>query len=254
MYHESVSNPLVSIVIPSFNRYENLMLALQSLEEQTYKDYEIIIVNDASTDERYKNLNKINKTTIINLEKNSVHEKGYFSDSIRNFGIDASNGKYVAFLDDDDYWMPEKLELQIEKLESSEFKLTCSEAFANNGMYEVGLNNKLFNQDIVFKQISDIYKKSELKNYFVKRFNYKFDFPDIWNFKFIKVHNCIITSSVVVDKNLILQIGKFRDIQSKKLWSDWDCWLGLLTHTDCFYFSKPLIYYDLDDGMNKNTL
>lgn len=230
------------------------MLALQSIQNQSYKNYEIIIINDASTDDRYKNFDKINKTKIINLEKNSVQENGYFSDSIRNYGIDVSEGKYIAFLDDDDYWMPKKLELQIEKLETSEFKLTCSDAFANSGMYKDGRNNKLFNQEIVFKEISDIYKKSELNEIFVKRFKYKFEFPDIWNLKFIKIHNCIITSSVVVDKNLIIQIGKFRDIQSKKLWSDWDCWLGLLTHTDCYYFSDPLIYYDLDNGMNKNPI
>ncbi len=249
-----MSKPLVSIVIPTFNRYENLLLAIESIENQSFQDYEIIIINDASTDERYNNLNKINKTKIINLEKNSVRENGYFSDSIRNHGIDAANGKYIAFLDDDDYWMPNKLELQIGKLETGEFNLTCSDAFANNGMYDVGLTNKRFNQEIVFKEISDIYKKSKLKKNFVKRMNYKFEFPDIWDLKFIKVHNCIITSSVVVDKNLIVQIGKFRDIQTKKLYSDWDCWLGLLTHTDCYYFSEPLIYYDLNDGMNKNTL
>ena len=64
-----MSQPLVSIVIPSFNRYENLMLALQSIQNQSYKNYEIIIINDASTDDRYKNFDKINKTKIINLEK-----------------------------------------------------------------------------------------------------------------------------------------------------------------------------------------
>ena len=182
------------------------------------------------------------------------HKKGGRGAISRNLAAQKSSYNYLAFLDDDDYWMPNKLELQIGKLETGEFNLTCSDAFANNGIYDVGLTNKRFNQEIVFKEISDIYKKSKLKKIFVKRMNYKFEFPEIWDLKFIKVHNCIITSSVVVDKNLIVQIGKFRDIQTKKLYSDWDCWLGLLTHTDCYYFSEPLIYYDLNDGMNKNTL
>ena len=79
---------------------------------------------------------------------------------------------------------------------------------------------------------------------------YNFRYPSIWTSKFIKIHNCIITSSVVVEKNLLDKIGNFRDIQSKKLWADWDCWLGLLTHTDSYYFSDPLLYYNLSDGLN----
>ncbi len=249
-----MSDPLVSIVIPSFDRYENLALAIESVQRQTYKNYEIIIINDASTDIRYKELNFIENSKVINLETNSVKSKGYFSDSIRNYGIDVSEGKYIAFLDDDDYWMSEKLEMQIEKLESSTFKLTCSDAFANNGLFDQGKANKKFNEELVFNEISNIYKNSSLKKLFTKNFVYKFEYPEIWNLKFIQVHNCIITSSVVVEKDLILKIGKFRDIQTKKLYSDWDCWLGLLTHTDCYYFSQPLVYYDLNNGMNTNTL
>jgi len=78
--------------------------------------------------------------------------------------------------------------------------------------------------------------------------------PNIFDFKFISIHNCIITSSVVVDKELLNKVGNFRDIQSKKLYSDWDCWLGLLTHTDCVYIKEPLLHYDMTPGMNLNIL
>ena len=249
-----MKNPKVSVVIPSFNRFKYLEEAIESVKNQTYKNTEIIVINDESTEKKYYQDKISNVSELINIKRKDTPNWGGSRPAIRNYGINQAKGDYIAFLDDDDYWMPNKLELQIGKLETGEFNLTCSDAFANNGMYDVRLTNKRFNQEIVFKEISDIYKKSKLKKIFVKRMNYKFEFPEIWDLKFIKVHNCIITSSVVVDKNLIVQIGKFRDIQTKKLYSDWDCWLGLLTHTDCYYFSEPLIYYDLNDGMNKNTL
>jgi len=247
-----VSEPLVSIIIPTYERFDSLMKAIESIENQTYKNFEMIIIDDASKDNRYKNLEDNKNLNVIHLKKNSVEAKGYFSDSVRNHGIKDASGKYIAFLDDDDYWLPEKLELQIKKLESSNFKMCASEAISNNGIYDENSDNKLYNQEIVFNEIANIYKKSSLKNTFKSFLSFEFYFPEVWNSKFIKIHNCIITSSVVVEKDLLNKIGNFRDIQSKKLWSDWDCWLGLLTHTDCYYFSQPLLYYDLNEGLNAN--
>ena len=249
-----MNKPLVSIIIPTHNRFDSLLLSLKSVSKQTYKDFEVIIVNDGSEDERYRNHQFDSNVFVIHLENNSVKENGYFSDSVRNHGIDRASGKYIAFLDDDDYWFSNKLEKQINKLESSDLKMVCSEASSNYGLYDETATKKLFNDQIVFNEISKIYKNSSMKKEFQKKRIFKFEYPSIWTSKFIKIHNCIITSSVVVEKNLLNKIGNFRDIQSKKLWSDWDCWLGLLTHTDCYYFSEPLLYYNLDDGLNYNPL
>ena len=249
-----MNKPLVSIIIPTHNRFDSLLLSLKSVSKQTYKDFEVIIVNDGSEDERYRNHQFDSNVLVIHLENNSVKENGYFSDSVRNHGIDRASGKYIAFLDDDDYWFPSKLEKQINKLESSDLKMVCSEASSNYGLYDESSTKTLFNDQIVFNEISKIYKNSSMKKEFQKKRIFKFEYPSIWTSKFIKIHNCIITSSVVVEKNLLNKIGNFRDIQSKKLWSDWDCWLGLLTHTDCYYFSEPLLYYNLDDGLNYKPL
>jgi len=249
-----VNKPLVSIIIPTHNRFDGLLLSLESIRKQTFKDYEVIIINDGSDDERYKNHQFDSNILIIHLENNSIKTNGYFSDSIRNYGIDRASGKYIAFLDDDDYWFPSKLEKQINKLESSDLKMVCSEASSNHGLFDESSTKKLFNNQIVLNEISKIYKNSSMKKEFQKKRIFKFEYPSIWTSKFIKIHNCIITSSVVVEKNLLNKIGNFRDIQSKKLWSDWDCWLGLLTHTDCYYFPEPLLYYNLDDGLNSKTL
>jgi teichuronic acid biosynthesis glycosyltransferase TuaG len=142
----------VSVVIPTYNRFDYLLNAVNSIKDQNFSDFEILIINDGSTDENYYE-NKLSGTNIkqIDLEENQKIKNGFASDAIRNIGIEHARGKYIAFLDDDDYWMPNKLELQIGKLETGEFNLTCSDAFANNGMYDVGLTNKRFNQEIVFK-------------------------------------------------------------------------------------------------------
>jgi len=249
-----VAEPLVSVIIPSYDRFDSLLRAIESVNNQTLQDFEIIIVNDGSNDERYYKKNFGKNVKLINLSKNSVEKKGYFSDNIRNHGIEISTAKYISFLDDDDYWMTNKLELQISKLETEDFKMTCSDAFANNGVFKKDVENKLYNQELMFQEISKIYKKSSLKDIFTRNLSYKFEFPQVWNSKFLKIHNCIITSSVVVEKKLLNRIGNFRDLKGKKMAADYDCWLGLLTHTDCYYFSEPLLYYDLNEGMNQKTL
>lgn len=246
-------NPLVSVIIPSYNRFENLLNAVRSVKNQNYENLEVIVINDGSTDERYIKNKFDSFVKLVNLEKNSVETKGYFSDSIRNHGIKEANGKYIAFLDDDDFWLPNKINIQIEKLENSRFRMSSCDAFAGYGQYDEKSEYKLYNDEIVFKEISNIYKKSKLKKQFTKYFFYDFQFPDVWNVNFLKVHNCILTSSLVVEKNLINKIGGFRDIQTKKIYSDYDCWLGLMTHTDCYYFKQPLLHYDLSEGMNVNT-
>ena len=245
--------PLVSVILPSYNRFDSLLNSIKSINEQTHKNIEIIVINDGSTDKRYDEYVFDNNVNLISLKENSVNSKGYFSDSIRNYGITESKGKYIAFLDDDDYWFPNKIEKQIDKLENTKFKISTSEAFTGYGAFNNDKEYKLYNQDVHFNEISKIYKKSRLKNHFTKKFLFKFYYPEIWDINFIKVHNCIITSSLIVESKLIKKIGGFREIQTKNHYSDYDCWLGLLTHSDCYYFKEPLLYYDMTKGMNIDT-
>ena len=69
------------------------------------------------------------------------------------------------------------------------------------------------------------------------------------NYDFLKIHNCIVTSSVVIEKKLFDSFGGFRNIPGAE---DYDCWLGLLTRTDLIYINKPLFYYDGLHGDGKN--
>ncbi len=105
-------NPLVSIIIPTFNRSRTIEYCVTSILNQTYQSFEIIIVDDCSTDETLdivKNLNEP-KIIFISLEKNSGAQ------TARNQGILAAKGDWIAFQDSDDLWEPDKLEIQIQEL------------------------------------------------------------------------------------------------------------------------------------------
>ena len=65
--------------------------------------------------------------------------------------------------------------------------------------------------------------------------------PKIWNEEFLKVHNCVIKSSAVIEKDLLKTVGGFRGIPSK---SDYDCWLNIIKLTNLIYIDEPLFYYD----------
>ncbi len=104
--------PLVSVVIPTHNYGRFLREAIDSVLAQTFQDLEIIVVDDASTDE----------TRAVVAEYGDrvryVYHEGRRPNRTRNVGLDAARGRYVAFLDADDKWLPEKLRLQLPLIEA----------------------------------------------------------------------------------------------------------------------------------------
>ena len=101
--------PLVSVIIPTHNRAPLLERALASVAGQSYKNYEVIVVDDGSIDETAQILERwLGK---INLKSLRQTQQGV--SAARNRGVQASRGEWLAFLDSDDEWLPEKLELQI---------------------------------------------------------------------------------------------------------------------------------------------
>lgn len=105
--------PKVSVIIPTYNRSNFLERAIYSVSNQSYDDFELIVVDDASTDDTKKILKNIQDPSFSYFR----HETNQGGAAARNTGIKHSSGKYIAFLDDDDFWLPEKLEKQVEKLE-----------------------------------------------------------------------------------------------------------------------------------------
>ena len=107
------NNPLVSVVIPSYNSGKFISETLKSVSSQTYEEIEIIVVDDCSTDNTIEIIKKHNdpRLVLIQLEKN----KGVAN--ARNVGIANSKGTYIAFVDSDDVWIKDKLKKQIKIME-----------------------------------------------------------------------------------------------------------------------------------------
>ena len=233
--------PKVSVIIPSYNRFNYLLNAVGSVLEQTYKNIEIIIVNDGSDENEYKVHKFPENVKIVHLEENQKNIHGFGPGAIRNFGTEVAEGDFLAFLDDDDIWIENKLDIQIKKMLEGNYLMSCTEGYIGEGIYDKNKKYKLYNSQHYFKKIKRKYKKTK---YF--KLN---SYPDIFTYEFIKIHNCIITSSVVVERKLFNDMGQFRNLP---LSADYDCWLGLLQLTDCLYIDKPLMYYDFLHAQGRN--
>lgn len=102
----------VSVIVPTYNRAQYLPRALNSVLAQTYRDYEVIVVDDGSTDETPQAMKPFEGRVTY------VRQKNGGSASARNRGIEEAKGEYIAFLDSDDYWVADKLEAQVRILDA----------------------------------------------------------------------------------------------------------------------------------------
>ena len=236
-------NDLVSVIIPTYNRFKFLLNTIKSIKAQTYKNIEIIIVNDKSTEDDYYKHKFDNDITAIHLPKNSKEIYGYAcAGHVRNEGIKVSKGKYIAFCDDDDIWLPSKLELQINAMNDTKCKMSCTDGFIGKGQYKEGDKYEKYNAERFYNILRNKYKEKGstlLEN----------GFPDIWKLEFIKIHNCIITTSVIVSKELLDRINNFKTVENGS--EDYDCWLRALEHTDIAYVKEPCFYYDDNHGRGR---
>lgn len=103
-------DPTVSIILPTYNRAHLVGRAIKSILDQTYQDFEIIVVDDGSIDNTEEIINSFTDTRIIYVK----HQRNKGGSAARNTGIKLAKGRYIAFQDSDDEWMPRKLEIQTE--------------------------------------------------------------------------------------------------------------------------------------------
>ncbi len=229
---------MISVIIPTHNRYDYLCNAVESVKAQTYKNKEIIVVDDCSTDIRYTN-NIIKGTNYIRLNPGSKEKLGYSCGAFpRNVGLRLAKGEYIAFLDDDDIWMPDKLEFQLREMKKYGYEISCTEGYFGRGFYNPEEKYKLYNGEHYW---------NELKI----KFNLKNGFPDIFTRKFIDAHNPIITSSICFKRSIVNEIGLMpllknggQIVNGVKEWQDYSYWKQMLKDKDCLYIKKPLFYYD----------
>lgn len=199
---------LVSVIIPAYNRAAVLPRAIKSVLGQTFSDYEIVVVDDASKDNTSEVLKGFTDERIVYIR----HASNKGGAAARNTGIERSRGEWVAFLDSDDAWLPEKLAQQIELLTKSES-----------------------NVGVVYTGLKVVYETSgETEN-----------IPGVHRGKFLKellISNCVRTlSSILVRRSFLNAIGGFDpDLRSCQ---DWDLYIRLMKQCSFECVVQPLTVY-----------
>ena len=159
--------PLVSVIIPYFNKKEYIIQTVDSVLKQTFQDYEIIIIYDDENLEDYKYLiNNFNKNPNIKVIKNPRNLGVGIS---RNIGIKNSSGQFLAFLDADDLWLPNKLDEQIKYMEKNNLIFSFSsyeKKFLNKKNIKVICDKKILNYNDLLKScdigLSTVVLKKEI--------------------------------------------------------------------------------------------
>lgn len=208
---------MFSIVIPLFNKEKFIAETLHSVVLQSYHDYEVIIVNDSSTD------NSLAIAQTFEVDKRfKVYTKlnGGVSDA-RNFGIEKAAGKYICFLDADDIW--EKTYLQ------EVYRLICK--YPDNDVFCLGYS--FFNN-----VIEDTYAKFNLRKY-IKTDDTVIDF---FRYSVLKKGSIALTSAVVISRSLI-ESKQLKFKTGCSMGEDVDFWVRACASKDIVYCNKTLMFY-----------
>jgi glycosyltransferase involved in cell wall biosynthesis len=207
--------PKVSVIIPVYNGEKYIAQAVNSVLNQTYRDFELIVVDDGSTDRTAEILESYgDKITYIyqdNRERSAA----------RNKGICSCSGEYLAFLDADDMWLPHKLKQQVQLLDlSPETGLVHGIAFfINESGRRIHQNGK---QTIgSFESGNEVYKS-------------------------LLFENIIASPTVMVRRACFDKVGLFDE--SMTYTEDWDMWLRIAIHYRVDITRRPLAYYRINGG------
>lgn len=211
-------NTLVSIVMPSYNSKRYIEATIRSVQNQSYGDWELIIVDDCSNDGTQAFISELiqndSRIRLIELEKNNGAPA-----APRNIGVRAAKGFWIALLDSDDIWHPKKLELQINAMKDhkARFSSTSSLNFIDETLIktEEGFTN------VPVEKIT---------------------------FNMQRIKGRIANSSVVVEKELLLKYPFNEDPRYKAV-EDYHCWLRI--HEDIeksIKLKAPLLFYRIIEG------
>jgi glycosyltransferase involved in cell wall biosynthesis len=207
-----VSEVKVTVIVPTYNRAHMAPETIDSILAQTFKDFELIIVDNYSKDNTEKMVKKyIKKDKRIRYYKNQ--NNGIISVN-RNYGIRKAGGELIAFCDDDDLWLPDKLERQLAEFEKdSSIGLVCGN----------GIN---FNEEGEFGLISEVEFTDE-------------DFT----FEALLQKNRVVSASVMIKKEVLDDVGLFKELRELIAGEDYHLWLRVAKKYKIKYLFSPLIKY-----------
>lgn len=193
---------LVSIVMPSYNAEKYIKDSIESVLNQTYPYWELLVVDDCSTDSTMEIVRRFNDDR-IKIFKNDVNSGAAVS---RNKALREAKGKWIAFLDADDIWLPSKLEEQLDFMVTNDYAFTYTDyRISMNGAWENAIHTA----------------------------------PNVMNFRKIKQYCYFSTITVMYDAEAVglIQIGNIRKN------NDYAMWLKALKKVDGYRYEKCLAYY-----------
>jgi len=197
------SLPKVSVIVPTYNRASWLEETLRSVVSQTFKDFELIVVDDGSTDNTSQIMQSFPDAQYFSMGKNSGVSKA------RNLGLDYAKGEFICFLDSDDLWDERKLEVQLHWMKNNIDSQVCytNEIWIRNGVRVNPMNKHR-------KYTGDIFRYC--------------------------LALCIVSpSSVMLRKELFDKVGNFDE--SLPACEDYDLWLRIAVKYAFHFIEEPLI-------------
>ena len=213
---------MISVVIPLYNKENCVARTIESVLNQTYNSFEIVVVNDGSTD------NSLKVVSSIKDERIKIFSKKNEGVSIaRNFGIQQSKGEYICFLDADDEWNPNFLESMCEAIKM----------FPEYGFFSCPIETR---------------KNGENKNYGINNNSEELFVIEDYCKTFLKNRKAICcVGSVCVQRRLLIDAGMFPP--HVKRGEDHDLWLRLACNNKVVYTTKTKMIYNLDSENNSRS-
>ena len=199
---------LVSIIMPSYNTARFIEATLESVLAQTYKNWELIIVDDCSTDNTDEIVNPYLTDSRIKYIKNEKNSGAAVS---RNRALREAAGRWIAFLDSDDLWAPEKLEKQLAFMVENNYKFTYTD-------YNIQLNGEWL--------------------------PYVYYGPEVINKRKMKDYCYFSTITVIYDREYVGLI----QIEPVRKHNDYAMWLRIIEKTPCYRFGECLSSYIKHEG------
>ncbi len=201
--------PRVSVIIPTYNRADYICETVDSVLNQTYKDFEIVVIDDGSTD------NTKEKLSIFGSKIKLINQKNSERAVSRNNGVKNSTGEYIAFLDSDDKWKENKLELQVNSLDQDK-KIVLS--------YSQSLRI-----DDKSNEINSASRQLQGYNGFL--------------YEKLLIRNIIVSATPLVRRESFEKIEGFKSEYIP--YEDWEFWIRLSLQGEFSYINEPLAYYRL---------
>lgn len=194
---------LVSIIMPAYNSEKYIEESIRSIQAQTYTNWQLLIVDDCSADQTVEIVNKMCKDERITLLQNKQNSGAAIS---RNYGLREAKGKWIAFLDADDVWLPEKLQKQLQFMTENDYKFSYTDyRIRLNGEWKPYINTG-----------PNVVTKRKLYNY------------------------CYFSTITVIYDREFVGLVQVADLKKN---NDYAMWFKVIEKTPCYRFPLCLSYY-----------